>query len=305
MIAGNIFRNIFIDQLYTQMKLSRDLDGRNPFGSFGERWVKNSRRAMCICNFWISQPNNLQLRTVKLKVSTFKTIQNFEQVDWRLDEQMQPVAVENRLLIQRVIINLNNFGQFRPIKVPKKAWKKWILNYIVQKQKSWMRPWRKKPWQLPWGKTSLNTMKNQIKIQFLLRNPLQGTKCTIWQSSNFLRKENVHWQPDWQNAASGFREQRLDSNGKKHKNLGTSWLFRSLSFPLYKTFPKKTCIECSTTVDCFLRCRCENISHFFSKTEVSYQDKSWRYETLGNFLLIKLLFGKPNKIIDIPIFITN
>ena len=61
------------------------------------------------------------LREIKLEVSHFETIQNLQLPDWRPDVEMQPVAVEKLVLIQRSIIHKQNFWQFRPINFSRKG----------------------------------------------------------------------------------------------------------------------------------------------------------------------------------------
>ena len=62
-------------------------------------------------------------------------------------------------------------------------------------------------------------------------NALFGNEVT------FNEQKNVNWCPDAQNAASTFREQKAQTLGEM-ENLCNCWLFQSLMFAMYRTFPK-------------------------------------------------------------------
>ena len=124
----------------------------------------------------------------KIKVSRFKTVQILNFVDWNLDEEMQPLALEKKLiLIQRSIIQRYNFSQLSPIKVSKKKTngEYWLIliHSTIQKQSCWLRHLRKKSCQLLWEKPSLNIRKNFTNIKFL----------TILVHQVFTTKTRMHW----------------------------------------------------------------------------------------------------------------
>ena len=111
-----------------------------------------------------------------------ENIQQYKLPDF--DERIKPVSSEKMVIIWEIIINKQNFWQFRLIKISKRRKKLCVLNHLAQKENSWWRPWRKKSWQLLWGKLSLNIRKNQIIIHSLasLAHQVSVAENQVWKS---------------------------------------------------------------------------------------------------------------------------
>ena len=173
------------------------------------------KRTTCKGKFWNSQPIKFPLIAVKLDVFRLKTIQ-VKSVDWYLDEEMQPVALKkmiNFFMVKHHTIYITN-GNLDLSKFKRKNGKQRYRHWNALYEHNFV----------DWGLGRRNTdscserdrtwLSKRIVPIFSSRQiqtltfPLQGTKCTVWQTRNSLGVKNFHWYPyEWK--VAGVHEKQM------------------------------------------------------------------------------------------------
>ena len=103
-----------MQEKYLGIFLSSYLDRRNPVGSFGGKLVEFLKKNHMHMQVLEVSAIKLPMRAIKQIVSHLKTLHNLKLVDWHLDEELKPVALEKKLVNMKKHLTYT-FWPFRPI----------------------------------------------------------------------------------------------------------------------------------------------------------------------------------------------
>ena len=173
------------------------------------RWVGILRRTTCICKFWNSQPTKIPLRTIKLEVSIFETIQNLKLDDWRLMKKCSRQLWKNLVLIQRASSIYIIFGNLRLSNFQRKDGKRkdgYIINFYKNKIVDWHLDGRNPDSYFEGNRVwiSRRIRPKNFCLVWPIKFLLQGIKCIVWQSCNFLQVYKCRLIPRWTKCSQQF-----------------------------------------------------------------------------------------------------